>query len=113
MPEYIVTLKSEKQGGGFWSFVRGLLACLGGVVVLLVVVFLLNTPDPTPERAIEACRGAVQAYQNAYSKKPVANPDAGIFHLIPPEPSPTTPCGRYDDRPGCAPLGDAANAGKE
>jgi hypothetical protein len=111
MPEYIVTLTSQKQGGWFWPFLRGLLACLGGIGVLLVVVFLLNTPDPTPERAIEAWRGGVQAYQNAYRKKPVANPDAGIVHhIVPAEPSATTPCGRYDDRPGCAPFDPYADA---
>jgi hypothetical protein len=115
MPDnIIITLKTEKPGG-FWPFVRGLFAWIGFGVVVLAGVSLMDTPDSSPEGAIEA----LQAYQiktdtpqNAYSKAPVADPFEGIGLHPRPAPESERVCNPYDDhtsREGCALASDPAN----
>ena len=121
MPENItVTLKTEKSGG-LSTFVRGLFAWVGFGVVVMAGVSLLNTPNPSLERAIEAFREGVQAYQiktdtpeHAYRDAPFASPDAGAVHVlnVPPPTPEERVCSRYDDHASpeaCALLGDPAN----
>jgi hypothetical protein len=63
MPENItVTLKMEKPGG-LWPFLRGAFAWIGFAVVVVAGVNLLDTPNPSPERAIEAMREGLEAYR--------------------------------------------------
>ena len=92
MPEYIVTLKSEKQGGGFWPFLRGCFAWIGFGVVVLAVLSLQTGQYPDPKRAIEAFREGVQAYRKANE-----NPYAGIAFDPSPAPEAERVCNPYDD----------------
>jgi hypothetical protein len=125
MPENIVvTLKTEKPGG-FWPFVRGVFACIGFGVVVAAGLSLLDSDNPSPRHTIEALRAGLQAYrdvnENPYAgialdprPAPEADPFEGLEARPEPDmhvvlPSPTPACGRYDDRPGCALLGDPAN----
>jgi len=96
MPENIVvTLKTEKPGG-FWPFLRGCFAWIGFSVVVLAVVSFQTGQYPNPERAIEAFREGMQAYQTA-SKAPIANPYAAIVLDPSPAPEAERVCNRYDD----------------
>jgi hypothetical protein len=110
MPEnLVVTLRTEKQGGGFWPFLRGTFAWIGfGAVV--ACVWFLNAPDGDPQRVIEAARHGWQAYQTTLdnSKAPVANPYAGI--VLDPRLAPEAErvCNPYDDHTNpkaCALMG--------
>src|SRR6516162_3840815 len=99
----VVTLKTEKPRG-LWPFVRGLFAWIGFGVVVVAGVSLMDTPDPSPESAIEALREGLQAYQiktdrprNTYSKAPTADPFEGIVLDRRPAPEAERVCNPYDD----------------
>jgi hypothetical protein len=105
MPENIVvTLRTEKQSGGFvWPFLRGTFAWIGfGAVV--VGMWSVNSPDR--DRVIEAVRDGWQAYQTTLenSKAPVADP----FADLPPPHRAAPVCNPYDDHynaEACALMG--------
>jgi len=108
MPENIVvTLRTEKQGGGFWPFLRGTFAWIGfGAVV--AGVWSVNSPDR--DRVIKAAQHGWQAYQTTLdnSKAPPPNRFAGI--VFDPSPAPKTErvCNPYDDHSNpeaCALMG--------
>lgn len=114
----VVTLKTEKPRG-LWPFVRGTFAWIGFGVVVVAGVSLMDTPNPSLERASEALREGLEAYQiktdtpqNAYSKAPVADPFEGIGLHPRPAPESERVCNPYDDhtsREGCALASDPAN----
>ena len=114
----VVTLKTEKPRG-LWPFVRGTFAWIGFGVVVVAGVSLMDTPNPSLERAGEALREGLEAYQiktdtpqNAYSKAPVADPFEGIGLHPRPAPESERVCNPYDDhtsREGCALASDPAN----
>jgi hypothetical protein len=117
----VVTLKTEKPGG-LWPLIRGTFARIGFGVVVVAGVSLMDTPNPSLERAGEALREGLEAYQiktdtpqHAYSKAPTGDPEAGVVHVLVPRPASETGrvCFRYDDHynpEACALLGDPANA---
>jgi len=117
----VVTLKTEKPGG-LWPLIRGTFARIGFGVVVVAGVSLMDTPNPSLERASEALREGLEAYQiktdtpqHAYSEAPTGNPAAGVVHVLVPRPASETGrvCFRYDDHynpEACALLGDPANA---
>ena len=119
MPENIVvTLRTEKQGGGFWPFLRGTFAWIGfGAVV--AGVWSVNSPDR--DRVIKAAQHGWQAYQTTLdnSKAPVSkrrvdqrravpNRFAGIVFDPSPAPKTARVCNPYDDHSNpeaCALMG--------
>jgi len=99
MPENIVvTLRTEKQGGGLWPFVRGLFAWVGFVAVVAGVWFL---KPPDVQHAIDAVRAGYQAYRTFNE-----NRFAGIAFDPSPEPESRRVCNPYDDHhnPGACAL---------
>ena len=110
MPENIVvTLKTEKSGGGSWPFVRGTFAWIGFGAVVGLPLLLADTPDPDvpkPAQIIEALSEGWRAYQAKM------NPNAQI--PLDPRPSPVVEVvcpNPLDDHGACALVlrGDPAN----